>query len=145
VAEGRRVEIGHQLEWPTLLLEMHAITGSERLIPAADRMYDFAVQFGFEDGAAIDALHEDGSPIDRRRLLWSQTEAVRQFAIRGRLRGDSDAQARAAEQWQHILSHFIQPNGWSWYNRLDADGVPVVEPSNARLLYHVVSAAAELT
>jgi len=145
VEESRRVEIGHQLEWPTLLLEMHAITGSERLTSAADRMYSFALRHGFEAGGVIDALHEDGRPMDGRRLLWSQTEAVRQFAIRGRSLGDADARERAGTQWDHILNHFIHPNGWSWHNRIAEDGTPVDEPSNARLLYHVVSAAAELT
>jgi mannose/cellobiose epimerase-like protein (N-acyl-D-glucosamine 2-epimerase family) len=137
-AEGR-VEIGHQLEWPTLLLELN------ESLPIAQQLYDFALKHGFEDGLAIDAVNGEGVPIDRRKLLWSQTEAARQFSIRARLLDDEKAYTRAVEQWKLIRHHFFHPNGWTWYNRLAADNTPVAEPSVARLLYHVVTAAAELT
>ncbi len=130
-AEGR-VEIGHQLEWPTLLLELN------ESLPIADQLYNFAMKHGFEDGLAIDAVNGEGVPIDRRKLLWSQTEAARHFSIRG-------DKARAAGQWNLIRRHFFRPDGCTWYNSLTADNTPVAEPSLARLLYHVVTAAAELT
>jgi hypothetical protein len=44
-----------------------------------------------------------------------------------------------------IRQQFFHPNGWAWYNRLTAEGTPVEEPSLSRLLYHVVTAAAEFT
>ena len=122
-----RVEIGHQLEWATLLSS-----------PITHPLHEFALKYGFEDGLVIDAVNGEGVPIDRRKLLWSQTEAARHFAIRGH-------KARAAEQWNLIRRHFFHPNGWTWYNSLTADNTPVAEPSFARLLYHVVTAAAELT
>ena len=122
-----RVEIGHQLEWATLLPS-----------PVTQPLYDFAMKYGFEDGLVIDAVNGEGVPIDRRKLLWSQTEAARHFAIRG-------DKARAAEQWELIRRHFFRPDGWTWYNSLTADNTPVAEPPLARLLYHVVTAAAELT
>ena len=137
-AEGR-VEIGHQLEWSTLLLEL------DESLPVADRLYNFALKHGFEDGLAIDAVNGEGVPLDRRKLLWGQTEAARQFSVRARILKDQKAQARAEEQWNRIRHHFFHPNGWTWYNSLTADDTPVSEPSNARLLYHVVTAAAELT
>jgi mannose/cellobiose epimerase-like protein (N-acyl-D-glucosamine 2-epimerase family) len=137
-AEGR-VEIGHQLEWPTLLLELN------ESLPIAEHLYTFALKYGFEDGLAIDAVNGKGVPIDRRKLLWGQTEAARQFSIRARLLNDEKAYTRAAEQWNLIRRHFFHPNGWTWYNSLTADNTPVAEPSYARLLYHVVTAAAELT
>jgi mannose/cellobiose epimerase-like protein (N-acyl-D-glucosamine 2-epimerase family) len=133
VASEGRVEIGHQLEWPTLLLELHGITGKPKLRYTARRLAEFAFWYGFEDGLAIDAVSADGEPIDRRKLLWVQTEAAR--------RSDE----RAAKRWTLIRRHFFHANGWSWYNRLDADNTPVEEPSNARLLYHIVTAAAEIT
>ena len=131
-AEGR-VEIGHQLEWSSLLLEL-----DPAYLPIAESLYNFSMKQGFEDGLVIDAVNGEGVPIDRRKLLWSQTEAARHFAIRG----DT---TRAAEQWRLIRHHFFHPNGWTWYNSLTADDTPVQEPSHARLLYHVVTAAAELT
>ena len=45
-----------------------------------------------------------------------------------------------AVSWGAVRGRFFHANGWSWYNRLDADGAPVEEPSNARLLYHVMTA-----
>lgn len=122
-----RVEIGHQLEWATLLSS-----------PVAERLYDFAMKHGFENGLAIDAVNGEGVPIDRRKLLWMQTEAARHFSIRG-------DKARAAEQWELIRRHFFRPDGVTWYNCLNADNTPLDEPPFARLLYHVVTAAAELT
>jgi mannose-6-phosphate isomerase len=131
-AEGR-VEIGHQLEWSSLLLEL-----DPAYLPVANQLYNFALKHGFEDGLTIDAVNGEGVPIDRRKLLWSQTEAARHFAIRGE-------KARAAEQWELIHHHFFHPNGWTWYNSLTAGNTPITEPAFARLLYHVVTAAAELT
>ncbi len=122
VAGEGRVEIGHQLEWSTLLRE----TGN-----TAGRLAEFAFKYGFEDGLAIDAVHANGSPLDRRKLLWVQTEAARHLTG-----------SRSADHWDLIRRHFFHTNGWSWYNQLTADGAPVHEPSNVRLLYHVVSAAA---
>jgi mannose/cellobiose epimerase-like protein (N-acyl-D-glucosamine 2-epimerase family) len=133
VGEGR-VEIGHQLEWPGLLLQLHEITGKPELRSTAGHLSEFAFRHGFEDGLAIDAVDANGNPFDRRKLLWVQTEAAR------RLSGE-----RAAEHWKLIRWHFFHANGWSWYNRLTADSTPIEEPSNARLLYHVVTAAAEIT
>jgi mannose/cellobiose epimerase-like protein (N-acyl-D-glucosamine 2-epimerase family) len=134
-----RVEIGHQLEWPTLLLELNEHW------PIAEQLYNFALKHGFEGGLAIDAVNGEGVPIDRRKLLWSQTEAARQFSSRARILKDDNAYERAANQWKLIRHHFFHPNGWTWYNSLTADNTPVSEPSCARLLYHVVTAAAELT
>jgi mannose/cellobiose epimerase-like protein (N-acyl-D-glucosamine 2-epimerase family) len=145
VAEGGRVEIGHQLEWPNLLIEFNEIDGSTSpdLIGIAESLHDFAIHHGFETGLAIDAVNPEGHPIDRRKLLWSQTEAARHFSIRARILKDENAKTRAAEQWQLIHQHFFHPNGWTWYNSLTADNMPVEEPSFSRLLYHVVTAAAE--
>lgn len=142
--EGR-VEIGHQLEWPTLLIELSGIDGPPALRGIAENLYSFALKFGFEGGLAIDAVNGDGAPIDRRKLLWSQTEAARYFSVRARILKDENAYLRAAEQWKLIRHHFFHANGWTWYNSLTAENTPVQEPSLARLLYHVVTAAAELT
>jgi len=83
--------------------------------------------------------------MDRRKLLWGQTEAARHFSVRARILRDETARSRADDQWKLIRQRFFRTNGWAWYNRLTADGTPVEEPSNARLLYHVVTAAAEIT
>jgi mannose-6-phosphate isomerase len=142
-AEGR-VEIGHQFEWSTLLLELYEVTRRSDLILIADRLFGFALRYGFEDGLIIDAVNGDGAPLDRRKLFWSQLEAARHFSVRARLRGDSEACARATEQWRLIDQSFMRPDGWTWYNCIAADGTPVEEPALVRLLYHVVSARAEL-
>jgi len=131
VAGEGRVEIGHQLEWATLLLELDA---SPELRSTAGHLSEFAFRHGFEDGLAINSVDADGVPTDGGKLLWVQTEAAR------RLTGQ-----RAEEHWKLIRRHFFHANGWSWYNRLTAENTPVEEPSNARLLYHVVTAAAEIT
>lgn len=145
VAGEGRVEIGHQLEWSTLLLELRDIDGPDGLASLAQLLYRFATQHGFEDGLAIDAVNGDGVPMDRRKLLWSQLEAARHFSVRARIMQDATARSRAEEHWGRIRDHFFHPNGWAWYNRLTPEGAPVEEPSNARLLYHVVKAAAEFT
>lgn len=145
VAGEGRVEIGHQLEWPTLLIELDEIERSPAFLPVADQLYHFALRHGFEQGLAVDAVDGEGVAVDLRKLLWGQTEAARQFSIRARILGDERAHMRAAEQWKLIRHHFFHPNGWTWYNSLTADNTPVAEPAHARLLYHVVTAAAEVT
>ena len=109
--DERRIEFGHQFEWSTLLLELGHTTTAERL-------QGFAVQHGFDDGLVIN------TPTDKSKLLWVQTEAVR----------------RGALTWDVVHQRFFHPNGWSWYNRLAADGTPIEEPSNPRLLYHIITA-----
>jgi mannose/cellobiose epimerase-like protein (N-acyl-D-glucosamine 2-epimerase family) len=143
VAGEGRVEIGHQLEWPTLLLELSDLTGKPRLRTTADLLYEFALRHGFDNGGVIDAVDAGGRPIDRRKLLWSQLEAARHFSVRAKRLHDDTARERAISQWQDIRTQFFHANGWTWYNRIGADGVPIEEPSMARLLYHVVTAAAD--
>ncbi len=140
--EGR-VEIGHQLEWPTLLFELHDLTGGPELLAAADSLYQFALRYGFENDAVIDAVNAEGAPLDRKRLLWGQLEAARHFAIRGKRFQDEASRFRASAQWRRVHEHFFHANGWTWYNRISPEGTPVEEPSVARLLYHVVTATAD--
>ena len=109
--EERRIEIGHQLEWSTLLLELGHTSPAERLL-------QFALKHGFEDGLAIN------TPTDKSKLLWVQTEAIKRCAL----------------SWDVVRQRFFHANGWSWYNRLNADGTPVEEPANPRLLYHIITA-----
>jgi mannose-6-phosphate isomerase len=118
VTAERRVEIGHQFEWASLL-------SGVREYSAAAHLHDFALRHGMKDGLAINAVTEEGVATDPSKLLWVQTEAIR----------------RGAVEWSRVRDRFFHANGWSWYNRLAADGTPVEEPSNARLLYHVVTAA----
>jgi mannose-6-phosphate isomerase len=118
VTAERRIEVGHQFEWASLL-------SGVREDSAAAQLHDFALRYGVGDGLAINAVTEDGAATDRSRLLWVQTEAIR----------------RGAVEWTTVRERFFHANGWSWYNRLAEDGTPVEEPSNARLLYHVVTAA----
>lgn len=129
VADNGRIEIGHQLEWPTLLLELHEISGEPKLVATAEGLLEFARRYGFENGLGINVVHADGSAVDRAKLLWVQTEAVR----------------RGLVSLDLFRKKFFQPNGWCWYNRLSADGTPVEEPANARLLYHVLTAAVAVT
>jgi mannose-6-phosphate isomerase len=117
VTAERRIEIGHQFEWASLL----SWVGEHS---AAAQLHDFALRRGMEDGFAINAVTENGAATDRSKLLWVQTEAIR----------------RGAVEWSAVRERFFHANGWSWYNRLDATGAPVEEPSNARLLYHVITA-----
>jgi mannose-6-phosphate isomerase len=125
VADYGRIEIGHQLEWPTLLLELHEITGEPKLAETAECLLEFAKQYGFENGLAINVVQMDGTPVDRAKLLWVQTEAAR----------------RGLVSLDLIRQKFFHPNGWTWYNRLTPEDAPVEEPANARLLYHVLTAA----
>lgn len=118
VTSERRIEVGHQFEWASLLSGVGEYS-------AAAHLHDFALRYGIEDGLAINSVTEEGAATDRSKLLWVQTEAIRSGAV----------------SWITVRERFFHANGWSWYNRLDADGAPVEEPSNARLLYHVVTAA----
>jgi len=118
VTAERRIEVGHQFEWATLLSAVSKDSDAAHL-------RNFALRHGIEDGLAINAVTEDGAATDRSKLLWVQTEAIRSGAVK----------------WSKVRERFFHANGWSWYNRLAADGTPVEEPSNARLLYHVVTAA----
>ncbi|HEY4085327.1 MAG TPA: AGE family epimerase/isomerase [Bryobacteraceae bacterium] len=118
VTSERRLEIGHQFEWAYLLSKV-------REHSAAAHLHDFAVRHGMEDGLAINSVTEEGVATDRSKLLWVQTEAIRSGAV----------------SWRSVRERFFHANGWSWYNRLGADGAPIEEPSNARLLYHVLTSA----
>jgi mannose/cellobiose epimerase-like protein (N-acyl-D-glucosamine 2-epimerase family) len=118
ITPARGLEIGHQFEWAYLLSKV-------REYSAAAHLRDFALRHGTEDGLAINSVTEVGVATDRSKLLWVQTEAIRGGAV----------------SWSTVRERFFHANGWSWYNRLDADGAPVEEPSNARLLYHVLTAA----
>jgi mannose/cellobiose epimerase-like protein (N-acyl-D-glucosamine 2-epimerase family) len=138
-------EPGHQFEWAWLLDVYGEGRGDSAAL--ATRLASFGWQHGIErDAAHPHALFEeiapDGTVTVASKLLWPQTEAIRYYARRARL-GDDEAGARANRLAETVLGSFAIGGGPLWYNQIDRSGKPLVRSVPSRVLYHIVTCAAD--
>jgi mannose/cellobiose epimerase-like protein (N-acyl-D-glucosamine 2-epimerase family) len=138
-------EPGHQFEWAWLLDVFGKGRGESAALAA--RLGSFGWQHGVERNPAhphalFEAIAPDGGIVVESKLLWPQTEAIRYYARRARL-GDNEARARANRLAETLLGSFATADGPLWYNQLDRSGKPLVRSVPSRVLYHIVTCAAD--
>lgn len=146
-AEGRLVEPGHHYEWCWLLHRYQQASGDPRYAALAATLYAFAEAHGVDpaSGGVIDAVDCAGTPLQRSRRCWPQTEAIKAHIARFEATGDPNARDRIADQAGAFLRAHVEgmPPG-AWREHLDKDGKPLVTVLPASSLYHITLAAAEL-
>ncbi len=140
--EGALREPGHHFEWVWLLLHYRHLTGSDRIIDPAERLYRTALEFGVDsppDGvpAAFDAVDRSGAVVEGGKRLWPQTEAVKAHLARHELLGDPDAADRARAHLAMMFDHYLGADHPVWHDRLSRDGQVVSEHIPASTLYHL--------
>ena len=83
-----------------------------------------------EHGGVYDRLNSDGS-MSAVKLWWEESEAVTALLYVYRLTGEPEYFGKAAQTWDFIRAHFIDPESeWRWETEADGTPVPVTDPSD---------------
>lgn len=143
---GLRREVGHQCEWAWLLWREADLGGDALVRVIGDRLAGFAQEHGFAPagplkGAAYDAVSDCGAVMERRFLLWPQTEALKAHAAR-HLAGIPGADTDARDLLDLIFARWFDRHP-VFVNQLDATGAAIWPEALSRLLYHIVLALTE--
>ena len=142
---GRLVEPGHQFEWSWLLNLWNENACDKAVERAATRLCEIGETHGVSsDGLTIDELWDSFTIRTATARTWPQTERIKscvQYAARagdveGRLSWEQKAQAGL-----EALMRFTETDiPGLWHDRLDAEAKPILAPSPASSLYHIICA-----
>jgi mannose/cellobiose epimerase-like protein (N-acyl-D-glucosamine 2-epimerase family) len=144
--QGQVVEPGHHYEWAWLLLRYRALGGGDHTALGA-ALYAFAERHGIDaaSGGVIDIVAPDGTPTQRSRRFWPQTEAIKAHVARLETTGDPAVAARLDRQADAFYrAHVDGAAAGAWREHLGPDGTLIVPELPASSLYHVTLAVAEL-
>jgi mannose-1-phosphate guanylyltransferase/mannose-6-phosphate isomerase len=141
VADGQRLEPGHQFEWAWLLTLHGRLRGSGPAAPAAQRLYEAGLR-GVDARRKVvqNALSPAGGALDPTARLWPQTEFLRAALVFDPQQASGDALLAA-----NALARYLEtPVAGAWSDVMLANGAMARQPSPASSLYHIVGACAEL-
>ncbi|MBI1339420.1 mannose-6-phosphate isomerase [bacterium] len=143
--DGRRTEPGHQFEWAWILVNLHRLTGVDQRTEARG-LVSFADRFGVDPatGATINAVRDDGAPLDRRSRTWPNTERIKAAVALYEMDGVDPRPAIEASTSLLMDRYFAPAPRGQWIDQLDEAGAPMLAASPASTLYHVFLAFAEM-
>ncbi|WP_155888791.1 AGE family epimerase/isomerase [Inquilinus limosus] len=148
--DGRIVEPGHLFEWAWLLVRWGRLRGRDDAIAAARRMAEAAEATGVDPirNVAVNAILDDGAPVDSGARLWPQTERIKAaVALAGIAATDQERalwRGRIAAGVTALLTYLDVPVPGLWRDKLQPDGSFVEEPAPASSFYHIICAIEEL-
>jgi sulfoquinovose isomerase len=122
--------IGHWLEWGRLALHLRAALGPSApswLLDDTISLFDAAVREGWAvDGTDgfVYTVDWSGRPVVRERMHWVVAEATATAAALHQITGDPSYADWYATWWQHIDTHFRDPERGSWHHELAPDLTP---------------------
>lgn len=138
------VEPGHQFEWVWILTQFQRLSG-ENLSGLAEALYVFAEAHGVSaHGLVYDQIDRAGGVTRATSRIWTNTERLKAALGRFELTG-ADAGAALHQSFDLIARKYFgaRPAGL-FVDRLDAEGTPIVGPTPASCLYHIVLAFTEM-
>lgn len=144
------VEPGHQAEWAWLLIRWGLARQRPDAIAAALRLIDILENHGISPGQdlAVNELNRDLTVRDPLLRFWPQTERIKAMVALHWLARDlqerAACEARITRAVRGLLRYVEHPVAGAWWEHLDADGQPIIEPARASSLYHITCAIAEL-
>jgi mannose-6-phosphate isomerase len=142
------VEPGHQFEWAWLLISWGTSRNRINAITVARRLVALAEEYGVSttEQLAVNELNADLTVRDARLRLWPQSERIKaHVALAGIARDNTErhaAEVKVDLATRGLLRFFDHPVDGSWWEHLDANGLPVSEPARTSSLYHITCAAA---
>jgi mannose/cellobiose epimerase-like protein (N-acyl-D-glucosamine 2-epimerase family) len=142
---GHVTEPGHQFEWAWLLAGYQHATGRD-MRDYMRGLVAFAETHGVDQasGATFNAVRSDGIALDRKSLVWPNTEriqaAVAMFELDGR-----DPRPIFEQSGRLLLSRYLShaPRG-TWMNEFGPNGTPQADRIPASTFYHLFLAFAEM-
>ncbi len=138
-------EPGHHFEWAWLLHEYGKLTGEDlnAWIVALDRN---ARSDGLaESGLIFNEVKSDMSVLKGSHRLWPHAEGAKAAVARFSM-GDATAPGFASAMVDALGATFLDtPFAGGWIDQISANGSPLVDFIPASSLYHLFSAAAEMS
>lgn len=136
------VEPGHQFEWAWLLHSWNRESADRQVDCAARRLAEVGEHCGLsdQDNVVIDELDDSLTVRTRTVRAWPQTERIKLCVERATLGDENGWWTRADEALAALGRCLATPLPGLWYDRLDAELVPVDQPAPASTLYHIVCA-----
>ncbi|WP_292052418.1 MULTISPECIES: AGE family epimerase/isomerase [unclassified Brevundimonas] len=145
--EHQGIEPGHQFEWAWLLMDWAERGNRPELVAPAQAIFNTGEQHGVSDqDLAVNTLSPDHSVLDPRHRLWPQTERLKAKTSLFRLAEAHNRDKRLDEVSAALASmrrFFDHPVRGAWWEHLEPDGRPAIEPSRASSLYHITCAVVE--
>ena len=147
--DGLVREPGHHFEWVWLLLHYRRLAGDAEALEPAERLYRFALRYGFDDPAGgrpavvVDRLDPYGALLSANKRLWPQTEAIRAFLARATDLGDGADRDRAAQHLAYLFTYYLSAEPGVWREWLDRDGQEISTTIPATSLYHLFGCMAD--
>ncbi len=139
------IEPGHMAEW-CWLLHCHARLHEADVIELAQKMGCAADGFGQKGkGFLLDAYTVTGDVLSKSRRLWGQTEWLKSMVVRYG-NGNEQMGKQMANLLERIRTNYLTTEvPGLWIDQFDSDGCVLSENVPASIVYHLVSAAAEVT
>lgn len=135
--EGRTLEPGHHFEWAWILAQYQRLTGQD-MIKQARALIAFGER-GVDPNshAAIDAIRDDGAPLELSSRSWPNTERIKAHLALFELTG-ADPSGPVSETLALLFSRYlaVEPRG-SWMDQFDGEGRPIAKAVPASILYHL--------
>lgn len=141
---GRIVDPGHQFEWAWILMRCRGKHMS-RYRAAALRLIEYGELHGIRDGAAVNAILDDGSVHDAKARLWPQTERLKAALLAHEITNDAKFAAIGVEAAGTVLRYLETDIPGLWRDERTAEGAFTAGASPASSFYHLVGAIAELS
>ena len=132
-----------------LLLHYRRLAGDADALEPAERLYRFALRYGFDDPAGgrpavvVDRLDPYGALLSANKRLWPQTEAIRAFLARATDLGDGADRDRAAQHLAYLFTYYLSAEHGVWREWLDRDGQEISTTIPATSLYHLFGCMAD--
>ena len=139
---GNIVEPGHHFEW-TWLLHQYSQASGQDIESEARTLYDFGEQYGVDysfnpfSGLAIDSVSRTGVPIDKRKRLWVQTEAIKAQIARIEFEDNKTAHDRLEVLLTGVFEHYLSKGRGNWQDHLDEKGRAIATTAPASSFYHI--------
>lgn len=138
---GRVVEPGHQFEWAWILSNYQRLF-ARPVAAEARALVTFAEAHGVRRGVTLNAVRDDGEPLDRGSRTWPNTERIKGHVALFELDG-TDPTEPIAQSTAVLLGRYCHPDG-TWTDELDGAGAPVAKAIPASTLYHIFLAFTEM-
>jgi mannose/cellobiose epimerase-like protein (N-acyl-D-glucosamine 2-epimerase family) len=140
---GHLVEPGHHFEW-CWLLHTYADRRGTAPLPAADRLFDWAVAHGIDakHGGIFDELDRCGQVLSATKRIWPVGECIKAHAIRWRSRNDPSARAGMVAWVDFLIENYLRSGGL-WHETLNQDRTPHLSEMPGTTPYHLLTAAAD--
>lgn len=147
---SRTIEPGHQFEWAWLFLRWAKIANDNSFIDIAQKLIETGEKHGIDEkrGLAFMSYNDANIPIDFSARLWSQTERIKAHVAHYKVQNDNLSRQKTLELVQKSIrgleQYFDTPVRGMYYDRIDANGVILHEPSPTSSLYHIICAIDEV-